>query len=77
MVLEKILVGDDQIDFARDNFPFIPKTPLEQPEIKSVYVTDFGSGQTFEEILVSKIFFETIKYPISTPFDFEKLLSLS
>jgi len=29
MALEKILVGDDQIDFARENFPFIPDAEVE------------------------------------------------
>lgn len=29
MTLEKILVGDDQIDFARKNFPFIPNVEVE------------------------------------------------
>lgn len=29
MALEKILVGDDQISFAKANFPFIPNTEVE------------------------------------------------
>lgn len=29
MALEKILVGDDQIDFAKENFPNIPNTEVE------------------------------------------------
>jgi len=29
MTLEKFLVGDDQIDFARKNFPFIPNAKVE------------------------------------------------
>ena len=29
MTLEKILVGDDQIDFARNNFPSIPNSEVE------------------------------------------------
>jgi hypothetical protein len=44
MALERILVGDDQVDFARENFPYIPDAEVEFVSDPGVLVEKARTG---------------------------------
>lgn len=45
MALEKILVGDDQVDFAKKNFPYIPDAEVEFVNNPSSLIEKAKTGQ--------------------------------
>ncbi len=45
MALERILVGDDQVDFAKKNFPFIPDAEIEFVNNPNLLIEKAKTGQ--------------------------------